>query len=1110
MGPRYWRSLEQRADEGDARARAEGEFPDGAGEWLDPVSRRHFLRIMSASFLLAGWGLTGCRRPVEKIVPFGQQPEGYVHGAPQFYATAMPARASAIPLLVKANEGRPTKIEGNSLHPESGGAADVFAQASVLGLYDPDRARRFAHGGKTVSREAALDFLAQLAAQYGARGQGAAGSLLPVVPGREGGRGLCFLLERSSSPSRARLIRLLRSRLPKARWFVHEAVDFDIHREAATLAFGRPVAPEYRLDAARVILSLDADFLGSEPECPLHLRRFAQGRRLTKPTDPMNRLYVIEALYTLTGAQADHRMRLPPSQMPAAAAQLAEAVLRETGEAPGLVGRLTELAGCLPERAVRQPWLAECARDLLAHRGEAVVLAGHRQPLAVHGMAHIMNVALGAVGKAVLLRGAPVPEEESLAALGSALAAGEVETLVVLGGNPVYSAPADRGWATAQRQARVVVRLGDFEDETAASSDWHLPRAHFLESWGDARTAGDTVVPIQPLIEPLHGGLTELEVLARVGGLEDPAPYAIVRETFRALGGEGEDRWKRFLHDGYLAAPSALVADAALDPPALAQTLQEVVLSPVPECDRLEVVFHRDAKVDDGRYANNGWLQELPDPVTKLVWENAVLMSARTAAALGLAIRDRENRDLRVPLVRVALGGREVVGPAWVQPGMADSVVGLALGYGRTVAGRVGSGVGYDAYRLRMLGAEWMGTGATVTATGRWHRLATTQNHWSMEGRPLVREASLAEYRQNPRFAREQDRPEPPGPRDESGRPRPLYPNPLDVPGRDGQVPREKSPHAWGMSIDLSACVGCSACVIACQSENNIPIVGKDQVSRSREMHWLRLDRYYVGPAEDAQMVTQPMLCVHCEAAPCESVCPVNATAHDEEGLNVMVYNRCVGTRYCSNNCPYKVRRFNFLDYHRRPLDQLRGPFYSSPLVHATDGEWDLIRWVKDPDRGQRPDDEWEMLKLATNPEVTVRMRGVMEKCTFCIQRIEQAKIARKIQAGASSEVEVPDGAIRTACQQACPADAIVFGNLKDPHSRVSERKQSDRDYSPLEFLATRPRATYLAKVRNPNPRMPDCRGKPQTTVDGEREGAGLEGHGPGAAFGGGAKGGSR
>lgn len=1089
-GPRYWRSFKELADSPEARVRAEREFPADASEWMDPWSRRHFLEIMSASFLLAGLGLTGCRRPVEKIIPFARQPEDYVPGVPQYYATSMPARESAIPLLVRSNEGRPTKIEGNSAHPESCGAVHAFAQASILGLYDPDRARRFTHAGKTVSREAALDFLAALAAQYAANARGNAGSPAPVLPDCGGGQGLCVLLERNSSPSRARLIRLLRSRLPKARWFVHEPVDFDIHREAATLAYGRPVVPEYRLDAARVIVSLDADFLGSEPEFHLHIRRFAEGRRLVRPTDPINRLYVMEALFTLTGAQADHRLRLPPSQMLAAAAQLAVTVLRGTGVATELVDRLTELGGCLPEATVRQPWLVECARDLLAHRGgEAVVLAGYRQPLAVHAIAHVLNFALGAVGKVVRLRDAPVPEEESLAALASALAAGRVDTLVILGGNPVYNAPGSLDWARRQRQARVVVRLGDCEDETAAWSDWHMPRAHFLESWGDALTAGGTLVPIQPLIQPLHGGLTELEVLARIGGLEHPSPYEIVRDTFRGLAGEGEDRWRRFLHDGFLAVAPRSVAEVALNLEALTQTLREVVLQPIPESHRLELVFHRDAKVDDGRYSNNGWLQELPDPVTKMVWENAVLMSANTAAALGLAIRDQDDQNLRAPLVKVTLDGREIVGPAWIQPGMADFVLGLALGYGRVAAGRVGSGAGYDAYRLRTAGAGSTQAGATVTATGQWHRLATTQNHWSMEGRPIVREANLDAYRRNPRFARGMDRAEPPGPRDAEGRSRPLYPNPLDVPGRDGQLPREKTAHAWGMSIDLNACVGCSACVIACQSENNIPIVGKDLVSRNREMHWLRLDRYYAGPVEDPQMVTQPMLCVHCEAAPCESVCPVNATVHNEEGLNVMVYNRCVGTRYCSNNCPYKVRRFNFLDYHRRPLDQLQGPFYSSPLAHATGGEWDLVRWFKNPDRGQRPDDEWEMLKLAANPEVTVRMRGVMEKCTLCIQRIEQAKIAQKVQAGPSGEVEVPDGTIRTACQQACPAEAIVFGNLKDPHSRVSERKRSDRDYSPLEWLATKPRTTYLAKVRNPNPRMPDYREQPLTTVDWEHRG---------------------
>ncbi len=1100
-GPRYWRSLDQLADTPEFRSWVEREFPPGASEFTDPVSRRHFVKIMSASFLLAGFGMTGCRRPVERIVPFSKQPENYAHGVPQFYATSMPMRDSAIPLLAKANEGRPTKLEGNALYTAGGGATDLQAQASVLDLYDPDRATRCVRRGNTVSRAAAIDFLRQLAVTHGTAYQdlGAA-----TDPGRSGGQGLCFLLERSPSPSRSRLIQQLRAKLPRARWFLHEPVDFDIHRQAASLAFGKPVAPDFQFDAARVILSLDADFLGSELESWMHIRRFARGRRIESPADSMSRLYAVEGLFTLTGANADHRLRVPSSQVLGIAAALTARVLREATvpNSAGLSAQLAPLAEALPAGLVPPQWLDACAKDLLAHKGQALVCAGHRQPLAVHLLAQTLNAALGAVGHTLTLRESNLPTEESLSDLAKALNAGQVETLVILGGNPVYSAPADLEWAQTQRKAKTVVRLGYYEDETAALSDWHLPLAHYLESWGDARMADGTLLPVQPLIEPLFGGLTELEVLARVGALETTSAHDIVRGTFRQIAGESEDLWKRFLHDGFLAGSATATLTAALDGAAVVRAVAGAQSLPAPSAQALEVVFQRDASVDDGRYNNNGWLQELPDPITKMTWENVILLSHKTAADLGLNIRDRENLRLEVPLVKVRVNGRELVGPAWIQPGMADYVLGLALGYGRAASGRVGNGAGYDAYRVRTAAAPWIVPAARLADTRQLHPLATTQNHWAMEGRPVVREANLDFYRQHPRFAQGMNLHEPPGPRDAQGRPVALYPNPLDVPGTDGQSPRDKATHAWGMSVDLNTCVGCSACVIACQSENNIPIVGKDLVSRNREMHWLRLDRYYAGPVEDPQMVTQPMFCQHCEAAPCENVCPVNATVHDEEGLNVMAYNRCVGTRYCSNNCPYKVRRFNYLDYHKRPLDKLKGPFYSSPLVHSTDGEWDMIRWLKNPDRGIRPDDEWELLKLAKNPDVTVRMRGIMEKCTFCLQRIEQAKIAQKVKARDSGDVEVPDGTIQTACQQACPAEAIVFGNLKDPNSRVSKLKQSDRDYSVLEFLLTKPRATYLARLRNPNPAMPDHHEKPRTLLEWEAQGNHLETHGAEAGHG--------
>jgi molybdopterin-containing oxidoreductase family iron-sulfur binding subunit len=1076
-GPQYWRSLDEVAETPEFRQWVEREFPAGASEFKDPVSRRYFVKIMSASFMLAGFGLTGCRRPEEHILPFGKAPEGYPHGVPQLFATAMPVRGSAIPLVARWNDGRPTKLEGNAEHPinqlgegegHKHGGTDTFAQASILNLYDPDRAQRFTKGGHSATREAALDALADLAKKFAANS----------------GEGLSFLLERSSSPSRERLQKLIAQKFPKARWFIYEPVDFDIHRQAATLAFGKPVKPFYRLEKAKRILSLDCDFIGAEEDAYRLIRGFAQGRKLDAPAhaDQMSRLYAVESLFTLTGANADHRLRLPSSQvLPLACLLLAEYLAQSRAqERDSRAGDFRQALLQLGQGAkVDRKWITECVKDLLAHPGGVLALAGHRQPLAVHLVAQAFNFFLGR-DSTVVYHDAPDRSAGSINDLARALNAGEVDSLVILGGNPAYNTPADLDFVQAIGKAKsAVVRLGCYEDETFAAlgaNGWHLPQAHYLESWGDARTGDGMVVPVQPLIAPLFGGLTELEVLARIGGLTPTSPHDVARDTFKELspGGVFEEKWKKFLHDGFLADSAAKPATVGYSWESAAPVILEAKPLPAPTADQLEVVFHYDYKVDDGRYNNNGWLQELPDPVTKMTWENVILLSQQTANELGVNVVDRENNRLFVPVVKLTLGNREIEGPAWIQPGMADGVVGLALGYGRERTGRIGRGSGYNAYRLRTSEAQHFAAGAKLTLAGREHLLATTQNHWAMEGRPIIREGNLEHYKKDARFAAKLNMHEPPGPRDAQGRPQPMYPNPLDA-------VKDKSPHAWGMAIDLNACVGCSACVLACQSENNIPIVGKEQVWRNREMHWLRLDRYYAGPVADPQMVHQPMLCLHCEAAPCESVCPVNATVHDEEGLNLMVYNRCVGTRYCSNNCPYKVRRFNYFDYNRRSLAQLKGPFYPTPLLNKAEGEWGLKRWWKNVDTGTRPEDEWELAKLARNPDVSVRMRGVMEKCTYCVQRLEQAKIAQKVKAGASGDIEVPDGTIQTACQQACPADAIVFGNLKDPNSRVSKAKKNERDYTVLEFLATKPRTTYLARVRNPNPAMPDYYDMPST-----------------------------
>jgi len=1061
-GVRHWRGLDELSGSPAFKELADREFPAGASELTDASTRRDFVKLMGASLAFAGIGLTGCRRPEEKIYPFGRQPEGYIHGVPQFYATAMPTRSGAVPLLVKQQDGRPVKVEGNDAVPGAGGGTDLHAQASILELYDPDRAQRHMRGGNAVSRAAAEDFLVQLGREAAA-GRGA---------------GVAFLTNRSSSPSRARLKALLQERLPEAKWYAHEPVDFDVHRAAASAATGAAVRPLFKFEAARAVLSLDFDLLGTEEESHRHARGFAQTRKLTSPHDPMGRLYVVEPLLSVTGANADHRLRVAPGQVLAVAAAIARAVLPE-GEVKTALAALPAPAG------VDAKWISECAADLVAQRGKAFVVAGHRQPPTVHLIAHALNAALDAFGGPVALVESPAPGDGGIDELARDLNAGAVRTLVILHANPVLDAPADLDWPQAQRKAPTVVRLGYYEDETAETATWHLAAAHYLESWGDARLGDGTLVPVQPLIEPLFGGFTELEVLARIAGEPSAKPYDVARATFfGALGKTDEDAWARFLHDGFLQDSAAKPVAGKLDEAAIAQALAGAPQPAAPSKDALEFVFHRDAKIDDGRHVNNTWLQELPDPITKLVWDNAILISRRTAVEL-----DLENAEL----ADVEVNGRKLTAPVWIVPGMADHTLALSLGYGRQKPGRAacfnGTCAGFNAYPARVSTALHHAAGVKASGTGAKYTLVTTQSHWAMNGRPIVREANLAQFRAKPDFARNFDLDahfghvanDP-----ATGLPKRLYPTAFE------QHPEKQRSdvHQWGMAVDLSACHGCGACVIACQSENNIPVVGKDQVLRGREMHWLRIDRYFTGFAgqdrdllradedlwreswiDDPQVVNQPMMCQHCEKAPCESVCPVNATVHDEEGLNIMAYNRCVGTRYCSNNCAWKVRRFNFFDYNKRPINYadtragMRGELYKGPFA-------------------KRDAAELELVKMAKNPEVTVRMRGVMEKCTFCTQRLEAAQSARKVAAGASGDVRVREGAVQTACQQACPAEAIVFGNLLDPQSRVSRLKQQSRNYEVLGFLDNRARVTYLAKIRNPNPKMPDFREHPLSVND--------------------------
>jgi MoCo/4Fe-4S cofactor protein with predicted Tat translocation signal len=1087
-GPKYWRSLDELANTPGFQAQLQREFPEGASEF-EGFDRRHFMKIMAASFALGGAGLAGCRRPEMYILPYGKSAEGVVPGLPLYYATAMPLRKSAVPLLAETHQGRPTKLEGNPSYQPHGGAASTQAQASILDLYDPDRATRHTRAGAALTAQQVNDVLATTNRTY-ASTQGA---------------GLAFLADESSSPTRARLVRALRERFPRAVWSEYEPIVDEPPVGAAQAVFGAAVKPLYDFARARRIVSIDSDFLHAEAGSLRYARSFANGRRVAKQADPMSRLYMAESALTLTGSMADHRIRLASSHMLAFAARLA------AGIEPAWTGFVGPHAEGL---AIDARWISECVADLQEHRGACLVVAGAHLPAEVHALAYGMNSALGNIGQTVhfVPTEAPAPAMSSIAGLAGAIKGGSVRTLVVLGGNPAYNAPAELEWAALQQAVPEVIRLGYYVDETSMvnpAATTHVAAAHFLESWGDARTMDGTVVPVQPMILPLYGGLTAIELLARIAGEEVVEPHALVAATLAGLAGQDTDADKamqRFLHDGVLA-------DSAYEPVAVRYNQDGVArllggsarTAEALSRDNLEVRFVADYTLDDGRFANNGWLQELPDPITKIAWDNAIQISPRLAREIGVYPEGSLVQVARIETAgfqqgreiarvgEVTINGRSVRGPLHIQPGLSNYTLVLPLGYGRTVTGNVGQGAGRNFYPLRTSASPHFATGASLVVTAETVPLANTQEHWSMEGRAIVREANHEgpnSYQENPAFVDTFGM--------ESHSPSILgeYGERMSPGERATKIPRGNSlyqtpniddsafsaVHQWGMSIDMNTCIACQACVIACQAENNIPIVGRDQVMRGREMQWIRIDRYYSSGTidggafggegnkelpEDPQVSLQPMTCQHCELAPCETVCPVNATVHDEEGLNVMAYNRCIGTRYCANNCPYKVRRFNFFDWNQRSLDQLYlGQF----------GDFGMP----------------ELVAMGKNPEVSIRMRGVMEKCTYCVQRIQNGKIQHKVKVAQESrggaisleEIRVPDRTIKTACEQTCPVDAIVFGNILDEKSAVSQAKAREQEYSVLGYLNTRPRTTYAARLRNPNPRMPDYQDLPLSRIE--------------------------
>jgi len=995
-GKQYWRTLEELADDPHFEDLLHREFPRQASEWDETVDRRNFLKLAAASLAFAG--ISGCRQPDELIVPYVKQPDGMILGKPQFYATAMPFGGDAVGLLVESHEGRPTHITGNPDHPSSLGGTDVITQASVLNLYDPDRSQTVSYLGEIRTWS---DFLK-------------AAETRVAKAKTQGGAGFRILTGTVTSPSLAAQIGNVLKQIPGAKWHQWEPAGNDGAREGSKLAFGRYVNTVYRPEKADVILALDSDFLASGPGHIGYMNAFYRRRKLSGPNDTMNRLYVVEPTPSVTGSSADHRLPLRASEIEQFARGLAALV--------GLGG-----SGTLSPAA--QKWLDAVASDLAKHRGTSLVIAGEFQPPEVHALAHAINAALGNAGTTLYYTEAveanPVNQLESFTELCADMDAGKVDTLLIFGSNPVYDAPHNFDITSKLKKVEMPVLLSSHFDETAEYCQWHIAESHFLETWGDARAFDGTVSVIQPLIAPLYHTHSAFEVLAAFTDKPGQTAYDVVRGRLKTLAGaaDPEKFWRKTLNDGVVA--NSAFAQISVAPKFTPASLPA---GKTPPAGQLEFIFRPDANVHDGRYANNGWLQELARPVTKLTWDNAALVSPKLAEKLQLtqqvAARGGEHGQIVTNVIDISISNSKVTAAAWILPGQADDVVVLPLGYGRKRAGFTGSNKGYSAYVVRTSTALWTvmaGTDA-IKKTGEEYPLACTQYHFNMEGRKILSTGTLAEYRKNPDFAREGD----------------------ETPPKEMSLYKEFAypGYAWGMAIDLNSCNGCNACVIACQSENNIAVVGKDQVMRGREMHWIRIDRYYAklntetgdpsatdyDALDNPQTYFQPVPCQQCENAPCEQVCPVGATVHSAEGLNDMVYNRCIGTRYCSNNCPYKVRRFNFLRFQ----------------------DW-----------------ETPSLKLLRNPEVTVRSRGVMEKCTYCVQRINNVRIEAEKQ-----NRPIKDGEIVTACESACPAQAIVFGNANDPNSRVAKLKAQTRNYPILGELNTRPRTTYLAAVRNPNPEL--------------------------------------
>ncbi len=1075
-GPEYWRSLNELAQKPEFEAMVEREFPGGAPASWQGVSRRNFLRLMGASLAMAG--LAGCvRQPEERIFPYVKQPEDLIPGNALFFASAHSWNGYGRGVLVESHMGRPTKIEGNPDHPSSLGATDAITQAALLTMYDPERSQSATKNGENSDWAAFM---------------GEANTLVSRFKSTRGA-GLRILTETVTSPTLTAQIAELQRQLPEARWHVWEPAGFDNARVGARMAFGSESSVNYRFAQADVIVSLDSDFLMSEPGSVRFAREYADGRRVRTRSGQtkMNRLYSFESTPNITGANADHNWPVRASEIGAVAQALLTAVAGGIGSAPVPV-----LPASIDAKA-----LAAVAADLRAARGRSVVIAGANQPAELHALVFAINAALGNIGKTVLVtepvESTPSDSLQSLKNLVTDMNAGRVETLVIVGSNPVYTAPADLKFLDAFKKVATRIRLGLYNDETSNWCHWHLPQSHFLEEWSDIRAHDGTVSIVQPLIEPLYSTVSVHQLFSVLTGRGSRDDYNIVREYWQTraagLGGANfETWWRKALNDGIIAGTQAKAKSVSVG------SLSSQPSAPV--ISGLEITFHPDPYIRDGRDANNGWLQELPRPMTKITWDNAALLSVNTARKLNL-----NNYEM----VKITTGGASLEMPVWIMPGQPDDSVAVHLGYGRTRVGKVGEGTGFDTYTLRSSTGLWFAGGVKIEKTnGKLFTLAITQEHHrldttipgapasgqkrgegsksdtmdSFHDRDIIRVMTLDELKKKAQGGHGHDdghgEAVEGGHGDDHGKaaagahgddhgktPKgnhadeahgegqdkkghggghhahpnlmpPVWPSDRLSVDANGVPEYDPKPEgyagnpvpAWSMAIDLNTCIGCNACTAACQAENNISVVGKDEVIRGREMHWIRIDRYYRGDVSNPESYHQPVACMHCEKAPCEPVCPVAATAHSAEGINEMTYNRCVGTKYCSNNCPYKVRRFNYLQYSQQDTTSLQ---------------------------------------MMANPDVTVRSRGVMEKCTFCIQRINEVRVQAE-----KENRPIRDGELKTACQQVCPTNAIIFGNVTDKKSAIYAAKAEPHNYSLLEELNTLPRTTYLAKLRNPNPAL--------------------------------------